>query len=189
MLAGCSYPKNLSVIPGRNIKSASFVERQRPYVLRLRIKKNGGLPFACARRRCARFLPGTRVSAICRRAASGATSLDLVNFAIWIGRRIQHAVFIHHQRLHLQFLRLENGDWLYPCRDPIHSRRRSRRRIDFSIRPDCRRPHRARRRAGQQLELRRQFQVPNARNRHSMRSAFYEILVFGLLPRARPLGK
>ena len=115
--------------------------------------------------------------------------LDLVNHAIGVGGRVNDSAVIHHQGLHLEFLRFENHSGFAVGRESIHARRGSRSGVKIAVAVGCNRPDISRWSSRQRRERRSQFQPTGAAYGNALGRALDQFLEFRLFPGARAFGK
>src|SRR5713101_8416203 len=181
VLALGSDPEDFAVIAGRHIQIACIVEDQVPDVLRAGIEKDRGGEFA-GRFRFIRLSFSLARRGIARRNVGN--TFNAIHLAIGIGGSIENAVFVHGQRLHLQFLRLKNGGGLALRRNAIDTcgRAGSGVKIPALIRGD--RPDIGGRRGGKRLDGGGEFETPDAANGHACSRSLAQVVEFGLFPGA-----
>ena len=115
--------------------------------------------------------------------------LDLVNLPVGRGGGVDHAAGPDFERLHLQFLRLENDGRVPVGRDAVDARGRSGRGVNIPCFVGGHGPDVGRWRRVEQFERRRQFQAAGTADGHSCGRALGEVLEFRLLPGARAVGE
>jgi hypothetical protein len=125
---------DLAVISGRHIKIAGLVEEEVPYVFRGGSEVDRGTPGRIQRWFGCIFLSGVRglVLRLGEITFLARLVLDFVDLAIGGRRGVNHATRADLERLHLQFLRLENDGRFSVGRDAIHARGRSGGGINIS---------------------------------------------------------
>ena len=141
MFARFLDPENLPLVTGGDIDPPLRVLGQVPDVLGFRIEEDrGGVARVHRKLRCLRRRGGC-VGFRCRRGARRCAVHNLVHLPVGRGSGVNRPARIHHQCLHLQFLRLKDDAGLAGGRHAIHPSRRARSRVDVALRVSGDRPH------------------------------------------------
>ena len=181
---------DLAVIAGGDVEISCLVEYQIPDVFRSRREVDGRTPRRIERRLGGIFraLSAGLLSALGASLFPGLV-LDLVDLAVGSSGRVDHAARANLERLHLQFLRLEDDRRLAVGSDAIDARRRSSRGVDVSRIIGGDRPDVGGRRGIEQLERWREFETSGAADGDSVGRTLDQIVELGLLPGARAFGE
>src|SRR3954470_1221381 len=180
---------DFTVVAGRNIQISGLIESEIPDVFRAGCKVFGGTPGRVQSGLGRIFWSIVRwlVLGLGGRVLSRFV-LDLVDLAIGSGRGVNQASGSHSERLHLQFLRLEDDGRFAVGSNPIYAGRRPRCSIDVSRVIGGKGPYVGRGRRVKQLERRREFETAGAADGHSACGALDQLIQLRLLPSARAFG-
>jgi hypothetical protein len=190
-----SHLVDFAAIAGADVEISRLVESQVPDVLRAGREILGRRPgrIDCGLGRIFRRVVGGFILRLLFGlggfALFSGLVLDLVHLAIRRSGGINYATWGDSERLHLEFLRLEDDGRLAVGSDAVYPRGRTGGSIDVSRIVGSDGPDVGGGRGVEQLERGRQLQSAGTADGYSVGRPFHQILKLRLLPRARAFGK